>query len=142
MLIIGDGEERQNLEKMTSQEMVRGTFHFTNAIYDPITLANMLYHSDLCVSPGNIGLMAIHALSYGTPVCTHSNFNNQMPEAEAIIEGENGFFFEEDSIESLISGISKWFENDNIPNKSKIRNIVDQFYNPSYQYEVFKNVVN
>ena len=49
--------------------------------------------SDLTVSPGNIGLTAIHSLSYGTPVCSHSNFNNQMPESEAIINFEKWFFF-------------------------------------------------
>ena len=44
------------------------------------------------VSPGNVGLTAIHSLSYGTPVLTHNNFNNQMPEVESIQPGFNGYF--------------------------------------------------
>ena len=143
LLIVGEGSERQHLEELATQKMESGTFHFTGASYDETQLAKFLYCSDLCVSPGNIGLTAIHALSYGTPVCTHSNFTHQMPEAEAIIEGENGFLFEEDSIESIMNGISKWFEKCHQKNpKEAIRKVVDQFYNPNYQYEVFKNVIN
>ena len=72
---------------------MEGNCIFYGATYDEKELSKLIYMSDLTVSPGNIGLTAIHSLSYGTPVCSHSNFNNQMPESEAIINFENGFFF-------------------------------------------------
>ena len=53
----------------------------------------------------NVGLTAIHSLSFGTPVLTHNNFDNQMPEVQAINEGENGGFFIENDLEDLIKKI-------------------------------------
>ena len=47
------------------------------------------------VSPGNTGLNAVHALSYGTPVATHNNFNKQMPEAAVVEDQITGFLFNE-----------------------------------------------
>ena len=61
------------------------------------------------MSIGNIGLTAIHSLSFGTPVASHDNFENQMPEVEAIIDGENGFLFEENNSNDLIDKIEQWF---------------------------------
>ena len=143
LLIVGEGNERQHLEELATQKMESGTFHFTGATYDETQLAKFLYYSDLCVSPGNVGLTAIHALNYGIPVCTHSNFNNQGPEAEAIIEDENGFLFEENNIESLMNGISRWFEKHHQRNpKEAIRKVVDEKYNPPYQLNVFKEAVS
>ena len=55
----------------------------------------------MLVSPGNVGLNAVHALSYGTPVITHNNVNNQMPEHETIIENFNGCFHKENDINSI-----------------------------------------
>ena len=60
------------------------------------------------VSPGNTGLNAVHALSYGTPVGTHNNFNNQMPEAAIIEDKMTGFFFNEDDSEDLSLKIDLW----------------------------------
>ena len=34
-------------------------------------------------------------------MASHSNYNNQMPEVEAIIDGENGFLFEENDFADL-----------------------------------------
>ena len=31
-------------------------------------ISKYLYYADICVSPGNVGLTAIHSLTYGTPV--------------------------------------------------------------------------
>ena len=74
---------------------------FYGKTYNESELSKLIYSSDLMVSPGNTGLNAVHALSYGTPVGTHNNFNNQMPEAAIIEDKITGFFFNEDDIDDL-----------------------------------------
>lgn len=84
LLIIGSGPIKKKLEKLAKPILKKGLCHFHGAVFEEIKIAELIYHSDLCVSPGNVGLTAIHSMSYGVPVATHDNFNNQMPEAEAI----------------------------------------------------------
>jgi glycosyltransferase involved in cell wall biosynthesis len=143
LLIIGDGSERKNMENLGIKGLNNGWLHFTGALYDEEEIGKYLYHSDLCVSPGNVGLTAIHSLSYGTPVCSHNNFNNQGPEVEAIIEGFNGFLFKENDVSDLISKIENWFENNY--EREKIRSqcyqIIDKYYNPHYQLKVFNQLI-
>lgn len=141
LLIIGDGESRRNLEKKAKNLIQNGNCIFYGEAYDEHEISSLIFNSALTVSPGNIGLTAIHSLSYGTPVCSHSNFKNQMPEVEAIIEGENGFLFEENSLESLIYGIDKWFSENPKVDKKKIRRIIDQYYNPNFQYSIFQKIL-
>ena len=61
------------------------------------------------ISPGNVGLNAVHFICYGTPVLTHKNFRDQMPEAETFMEGFNGLFHLENNIDSISEKINKWF---------------------------------
>lgn len=142
LLIIGEGPAMGTLEKLAQPLLKKGLCHFQGAVFDESKIAELIYHSELCVSPGNIGLAAIHSLSYGVPVATHDNFNNQMPEAEAIKEFENGFFFKEDDVEDLVQKIKLWFSKfHEKKTKRKLRSIVDNYYNPNYQIEVFKKVL-
>lgn len=143
LLIIGDGTERNKLEKLENKGISENWIHFTGACYDDIEIGKYLFASDLCVSPGNIGLTAIHSLSFGTPVCTHSNLNNQMPEAEAISDGYNGLYFEENNIPDLIEKIEKWLANNKIRELVRQRcfEIIDDLYNPNYQISVFDRLI-
>ena len=133
LLIIGDGPQRKFLEELANPIIMEGNCIFYGATYDEKELSKLIYMSDLTVSPGNIGLTAIHSLSYGTPVCSHSNFNNQMPESEAIINFENGFFFQENSVKSMVLEISNWFKVNKKINRLQTRKIIDKYYNPIYQ---------
>ena len=47
---------------------------FYGACYDESKLGELIFNADLCVSPGNVGLTAVHSMGYGTPVITHNNF--------------------------------------------------------------------
>ena len=107
-------------------------------------MGKYLTNSDLCVSPGNVGLSAIHSLSLGTPVCSHGNLDNQMPEAESILHGYNGFYFKENNLESLINGMETWFASkvDRSIIRSRCYEIVDKFYNPDYQIKVIDRAIN
>lgn len=118
---------------------------FYGSCYDESVLSDLVFESDLCVSPGNVGLTVIHCFSYGTPVITHGNFAYQMPEAEAIIPGKNGDYFEMDSIEDLGKKIHKWFDSNNTKNRNEIRKncykVIDEKYNPYYQSRLIDKVL-
>ena len=95
------------------------------------------------VSPGNTGLNAVHALSYGTPVGTHNYFNKQMPEAAIIEDQQTGFFFNENDIDDLSLkidfGLSKFDFN---LTRAERRRIIDEKYNPEYQIKVIQEAID
>lgn len=142
LLIIGEGEEKLVLEELAQDLIKENKCIFYGKSYDEDELSRLIYNSDLTVSPGNVGLTAIHSLSYGTPVCSHSNLSNQMPEVESIIEGENGFLFNENDVKSIVEGITNWFNCKKSIDKKMIRKVVDEFYNPIYQKEVILKSIN
>ena len=144
LVFIGDGSERKPLELAGKDGLEQRWLHFTGSCYDEETIGMYLSKADLCVSPGNIGLTAIHCLSYGTPVSTHNNLNNQGPEAETINEGYNGFFFKENDLTDLKNKIENWLNSNT--NREKIREqcyeVIDKYYNPYYQLTVFNRLLN
>lgn len=144
LLIIGDGIDREILERKVILDGSQGNVHFFGSSYNEKTNARLLGSADLCVSPGNIGLTAIHSMTYGTPCATHNDFALQMPEFEAIEEGVTGFFFEKDNASDLAIKIVHWFEK-NGSKREVIREncyrVVDNYYNPEFQMKKFKNVI-
>ena len=86
-MIVGEGSQKSSLKKISKEGLKKGWIYFYGKTYEESELSKLIYSSDLMVSPGNTGLNAVHALSYGTPVGTHNYFNKQMPEA-AIIEDQ------------------------------------------------------
>ena len=103
----------------------------------------MISNADLCISPGNVGLTAIHSMMFGTPVITHKDFPMQMPEFEAIIPGITGNFFERDNVQSLTLAITNWFEK--APNRDVVRlecyKMIDEKYNPYVQINTMRSVL-
>ena len=139
MLIVGDGPEKSRLELIAKNDLSDNNYKFLGAIYDETELSKLFYYSKVCISPGNIGLTGIHSLSYGTPVGSHNNFFNQMPEVEVIDDKKNGFLFEEDNIIELSKKITSWINKNN--NKNEIRNIIDLKYNPHFQKSIFDSLI-
>jgi glycosyltransferase involved in cell wall biosynthesis len=105
--MIGDGPV---LEKLAAQAKEKGVpLHTLGAIYDEASLAQHIMAVDCIASPGKVGLTAMHALAYGTPVVSHSDFDRQMPEVEAILEGKSGAFFEYGSVLGLQTALAQVF---------------------------------
>ena len=144
LLVVGDGEIRQDLEDLVDSEAAKNRSYFYGACYDEEILAQLIASSDLCVSPGNIGLTAIHCLSYGTPIVTHNNLSNQMPEVGAISQGITGNYFQENDLDSLTLAIEDWMSKS--VGRQKIREecfkVIDTYYNPTYQIKVIENMLN
>ncbi len=145
LVLIGGGDEEESLRNYVSLSGLSDNVWFYGECYDEKLLSKLIYNADLCVSPGNIGLTAIHSLAYGTPVITHDNFEKQGPEFEAIVENETGLFFKYESVASLTEKIQEWFAltkketRDSIA--EKCYHIVDEKYNPHRQIEMLKSVM-
>ncbi|MGJ0237217.1 glycosyltransferase [Novosphingobium fluoreni] len=108
VLLIGDGPERAALEGLARH--LRIAAHFHGACHLEDVVGPMIYHADLTVSPGKIGLTAMHSLMYGTPAITHGDFDAQMPEVEAITPGVTGAFFRRDDAADLARVIAEWLQ--------------------------------
>lgn len=105
IIILGDGGCRKELEDLSQTLGIEDRVWFYGECYDESFIATVLSHAKLSISPGNCGLNAIESLTYGTPMVTHSNLFNQMPEVEAVVElckktGRN-LLFEENNTDSL-----------------------------------------
>ena len=141
MTYIGDGDQRNRLEALTKELGLEQSVWFYGPCYNEKELSGIIYNADLCVSPGNVGLTAMHSMVFGTPVLTHNDFPHQMPEYEAIREGVTGGFFKVGDVESLADSISKWFVE-----KSSCRDQVrqacmkeiDENWTPQFQMKVLQ----
>ena len=145
LTFIGNGDQKEELRAMAENLGLADYVWFYGACYDEELLGHMIYNADLCVSPGNVGLTAIHSMVFGTPVLTHNDFAWQMPEFESIKEGRTGSFFKRDDIESLASSIENWFNMDGY-DRDLIRKFcfeeIDNCWTPQFQINVLKEHLN
>lgn len=144
LVFVGDGSEKENLQQQVNRLNLNDNVWFYGACYDEHLNAQLIYNADLCVAPGNVGLTAMHTMVYGTPVLTHNDFKWQMPEFEAIVEGETGCFFERDSVTSLSESISRWFVANN-EKREQVRSAcyheIDEYWTPEFELNVLKQVL-
>lgn len=68
LLIIGDGPERQELQRLTNELSINQTVTFLGAIYDEVLKGRYMLSSCLFVLPGLGGLSINEAMCYGLPV--------------------------------------------------------------------------
>ena len=141
LTLVGDGEEKEHLKAKVKELGLEKQVWFYGACYDEKKNAELIFNADLCVSPGNVGLTAMHTMMFGCPVITHNNFPYQMPEFEAIHEGTTGDFFEYDNVGAIANCIESWFAKHR-DNREAVRlacyHEIDTQWNPLFQMEVIK----
>jgi glycosyltransferase involved in cell wall biosynthesis len=144
LMLIGKEIEQTGIREMAENLKLGDRIWFYGQSYEEEEIAGLIYQANVCVSPGNVGLTAIHCLSYGTPVITHDNFARQMPEFESIESKISGDFFKEDSVEDLQNVIQFWLEKtsrDRDAVRKACYTIIEERYNPSRQMEIFRNIL-
>jgi glycosyltransferase involved in cell wall biosynthesis len=139
LLIVGDGPEKDNLAALAASMGV--PHRFWGECYDETTIAKLYKLSDLTVSPGKVGLTAMHSMAYGTPVISHNNLDNQMPECEAILPGITGDFFLENSSEDLARTILNWFHRHPVKPESECIKRVEAEFTPEFQRRAIENAL-
>jgi glycosyltransferase involved in cell wall biosynthesis len=142
-VIVGDGPERENLERHASRLGVAQYIKYVGESFDENLIGSWMYAADVCVSPGEVGLTAMHALAYGTPVITHGDLVHQMPEVEAIDPGKTGLFFKRGSAVDLAKVIKQWISANEARETVRQRciNIMENYYNPRIQAKIISAAV-
>jgi glycosyltransferase involved in cell wall biosynthesis len=141
MIIIGDGVELNTLKQLVKN--LNLNVEFRGAIYDEKLLAPLFLQAAGVVSPGKVGLLAVHALAYGTPVITNGNFEEQMPEAEAIKDGLTGSLCKELSPESFAEAMYMWLYEAKVEVAKEVAiATIEQSYTPETQRYYIEEALN
>ncbi len=142
-VFIGGGDVKF-LESVGTNYNLTNRLWFYGPCYDEDINSKLIYNADVCVSPGNVGLTAIHSLMFGTPVITHDDFPYQGPEVEAIKTGTTGAFFKKGDVSDLANVIKNWLANKT--NREETRQYcyheVDSYWTPSFQMRVLESVLD
>ena len=142
VLFVGDGLLNNILKESVKEISLSEYFVFFGECHDELQLAHLISLSDICVSPGEVGLTAMHSLVYGTPVITHDCEEFQMPEYEAILDGINGGLYKYGSIDALFMKVKEWLMKDDPPDvKDNYCKIIDDYYNPNMQSKLINKAV-
>lgn len=110
LVLIGEGPCKKDLVLLSSQYALLDYIWFYGACYEDNINRELLYNADICITPGNIGLTALHSLEYGTPVISHDDFESQGPEYETIVPYSTGLLFENGNYENCYIKTRKWLE--------------------------------
>lgn len=145
LVFVGKDDENVNLQQLASDSGLANNVWLYGPCYNEYRLAELFYNSAACVSPGNVGLTAVHALSFGCPVITHNNLPYQGPEFECVCPGVTGDFFKQGDASDLARVIKKWLGHTSQQRKSTAQAAfaeIDRKWNVDYQIKVFKSVLN
>ncbi|TDT44755.1 glycosyltransferase involved in cell wall biosynthesis [Maribacter spongiicola] len=144
LVIVGEDIDNNDIPALVKEYNLQERVWFFGPCYNEEKIGELLFNSDICVSPGLIGLTAIHALTYGLPVITSDLYSQHGPEFEAIEPGITGDFFKAGDILDLCKKINNWI---NLSSKLRERvrlhaySMVKSKYNPHYQIKVLKSLI-
>src|SRR5262249_33632557 len=92
LTIIGNGPEYERLKKKASSSQVPNRITFTGELAQQEDIAPYMLRGLISVSPGYVGLAAIHSQAYGVPMLVSRDEPNS-PEVDTIELGITGEFF-------------------------------------------------
>lgn len=104
LTIVGDGPERSALGALAEGLGLSAEVEFTGPMYAQDQLAPLFNASRMSVSPGAIGLAAVHSLAYGVPLIVAES-EPHGPEASALKSGHNSLFFPNGRAERLAAAL-------------------------------------
>ncbi|MBB1531919.1 glycosyltransferase [Candidatus Saccharibacteria bacterium] len=118
LILIGDGPEHKNLERLASRNPKLITLH---SVMPQSELKEYLKNAKAFIFPSEepFGIAPVEALAAGCPVIGF----NQGGAKDYILDGKNGLFFEQQSVDSLAKSIKKfnqiYSESENRTEKNK-----------------------
>ena len=96
LTIVGDGPERATLVQLSEDLRIAERVEFHGSVVDEQVLAPLFNTSWVSVSPGYVGLSAVHSAAYGLPMIVARD-EPHAPEVAVAREGENAWYFESDN---------------------------------------------
>ena len=142
VVLIGDGEAKHYLTNLASELGVSSYVLFYGSCHKEEELAPLLSMSVACVSPGEIGLTAMHCAAYGLPIVTHNNSLKQMPEYEVVIDDFSGYLFDYGSVTSLVNAIKKIKADSKQSLGINAIELVEKYYTPKKQADFIRDALN
>ncbi len=139
--ILGDGEEEKlSLQNEVKLNNMEDHISFFDGTSDDDILGAFFSQAIAYISPGAVGLGVLHSFAYGVPVLTIKDVNHG-PEVYNIINGENGYLFENQSL------FKDFFRNENFEEEllNMGRNGYEHYSNKrkvSDMINGFKNAIN
>jgi glycosyltransferase involved in cell wall biosynthesis len=130
--IVGTGPSTAPLRAKAARSGIH--LQFIGESYDEELIGRLMQECCAVVSPGKVGLLAMHALAYGTPIITHGDFSTQMPEFEAIEPGDTGDFFARGNADDLARVMSEWIDKPrNEQSRERAIAQIEKYYTPDAQ---------
>lgn len=136
---LGDNQVVETSKKLKIQNKI----WFYGPCYEEEKIGELIFNAAVCVSPGPVGLTALHSLTYGTPVITNDAFEKQMPEFEVIVPGKTGDFFKNDKLKDLQKKIKIWItlnHEERLEVRKNCYEIIDSNWNPESQLNTLKTI--
>lgn len=110
LVIVGNGEMREELELLAKEKGISDNVVFTGGIYNEEELSHQFENALLCVSPTQGGLTCPKSMGYGVPfVCRKDAITGG--EIYHITDGVNGIMYDKD--DDLIDILSDAIKNPN-----------------------------
>lgn len=145
LVFVGRDLGDNKVQALAKRNKVSNKIFFYGPCYDEAKLGELIYNANVCVSPGPIGLTAIHSLTYGTPAISNDDFYNQMPEYQVIKDGKTGSFYKNLDFEDLCEKIKLWIEISEEKRELIRQNcytVIDEKWNPSNQLRILYKAIN
>jgi glycosyltransferase involved in cell wall biosynthesis len=108
LILVGEGSERPLLERLAAETGVSDRVVFVGSAYGQTELAPHFNRSRLSVSPGYIGLSAIHSMAYGLPMLVADD-EPHSPEIAAIKDGINACFFAANDVKDCAHAMKQMY---------------------------------
>lgn len=138
LIIIGGGSVESELKTCAAELNIMDKVWFYGESYDDTFIGTVLANCAVTVNPSSIGLTAIHSLMFGTPVITHNDHPSQSPEAEVIVDGVTGYYYEDGNEQSLHDTIDYAIASPKP--QQECYKIIEQKYNPKVQIGILRNI--
>lgn len=138
LIIVGDGEERANVEKLIKDLNLENSVILAGHVTDKLKLRDYYISSFVSISAGYVGLSITQSFSFGVPMLI-SKDEPHSPEIEAAKENINSKFFKTDSFDDLSKNILNFYNARNYWSQRRIEIIKDCAQN--YSTEMMANRV-
>jgi len=109
-IIIGDGEEKENLVNLSIEYKIEDKLSFKGAIYNDEILSEYFKLAHLFVYPGSVGLSLFTSFANYLPIITHNKYKYQAPEFYAIQNGYNAILFDYFEVKDFSNKINDFFK--------------------------------
>ncbi len=144
LVVVGNGPCMRQLQELSEEFAISDNTWFYGECYDDGVNSKLIYNADLCISPGNVGLTAMNSMRFGTPVMSHNDFDSQMPEYEAILNGETGCLFKKGDFNDFCSKIINWLRKYSDKREIVRQNcyaMINGKWNSDNQIDILKRVI-